>query len=200
MERHECRGASASCQQEYRALCPQPRRGAPRLRTEPPTGEPGTGGVRGASGHKAEPETAPQSQVCPRLVLRQRCGEPKEGLHRLGERGQGDPGGDARESVSRRRSPRAAAARPPGRDGGTPAVHPGSARRGGPATPRPASARGRCRSARHRRWCDGGRGCKHTTPVCELACRILRRTGCHLAFPGNRCTPQRSPCSGGWSA
>ncbi len=38
-------------------------------------------------------------------------------------------------------SPRAAAARPPRPGGGTRAVHPGSAHRRGPATPRPASAR-----------------------------------------------------------
>jgi hypothetical protein len=36
-------------------------------------------------------------------------------------------------------------------------LFPGSARRGGPTTPGPASARGPGRSVRHRRWDDGAR-------------------------------------------
>jgi hypothetical protein len=64
---------------------------------------------------------------------------------------------DVREIVGREHPPRAVGARPPGHGGGTPSVHPGRARRGRPVTPRPASARGRRRSAPHRRWCDAGR-------------------------------------------
>jgi hypothetical protein len=55
-----------------------------------------------------------------------------------------------------RHPPRAVAAGPPGQGGGTRAVHPGSARHGGPATHRPASARARRRPSPRPRWCDGG--------------------------------------------
>jgi hypothetical protein len=63
---------------------------------------------------------------------------------------------DAREIVFIGDSPRAAGAGLPGRGVCTQAVHPGSARRGAPATPRLASAPGHPRSARHRRGCGGG--------------------------------------------
>jgi hypothetical protein len=47
---------------------------------------------------------------------------------------------------------------PRGRGGGTRAVHPGSARRGAPGTPRPALARGPRRSAPRPRWCGAVSG------------------------------------------
>jgi hypothetical protein len=63
----------------------------------------------------------------------------------------------AREIVCLSCASRAAAARPRGHGGGTRAVHPGRAYCCGPATPRPASARGPRRSAPHWRWCNAGR-------------------------------------------
>src|SRR5215510_506571 len=56
---------------------------------------------------------------------------------------------DAREIVGIEHPPPAAGAAPPTRGAGTPAAHPGRGCRGAPATPRPAAAPGRSRSARH---------------------------------------------------
>jgi hypothetical protein len=62
---------------------------------------------------------------------------------------------DVREIVFKCCYSPAVGARPPGHGGGTRAIHPGRARHGGPATRRPAAARGPRRSAPHPRWCGG---------------------------------------------
>jgi hypothetical protein len=74
---------------------------------------------------------------------------------------------DAREIVGRGHPPRAAGARPRGHGRGTRPVHLGSAPHCGRVTPRPASAPGRCQSARHRRCCDRGgkRAGRHHRPT-----------------------------------
>src|SRR5688500_13063899 len=64
---------------------------------------------------------------------------------------------DVREIVGREHHPRAAGAALRAHAACTRGAHPETARHGGPATPRPATAPGRRRSGPRPTWCDGGR-------------------------------------------
>jgi hypothetical protein len=126
-----CRGAQAG------------HRDAPTRRTPPSAGRTGATSSLG-------------SGTSTRRALR---GEARgwSSVGRLTQRGQGSRRGesqDTREIVWTRQHLQAAGARPPGHTTGTPAVHPGSACRGAPATRRPAWRSAHRRFIPHRRSSD----------------------------------------------